>query len=186
MGTGYPRSFLMPLCRPAGTPPVMGWARRQCLRAWLPAGPAAGAGVAVATSDDPRRRRRNRRRTITVRPSQTKATPKTRTSDGIASMVKLRRGTAGGRYLFSRLEATRPAGTSVRTAQGVHTPAGGRALRQCWAKTRRILRRNLRCAVPAAPRLEKGGSLRSPPLSVPAPAVALSIQGAAAHHLEVQ
>ena len=85
------------------------------------------AGLAVATSDDPLRRRRNRRRKNTVNPSQIKATPKTRTSDGSASMVKLRRGNARGRYLFSRLEATRPAGTSVRTAQGVpHTGRGTR------------------------------------------------------------
>lgn len=101
-------------------------------------------------------------------------------------MVKLRLGTAGARYLFSALEATRRAGTSVRTAQVVPHAGGGRALRQCWAKTRRILRRNLHCAALAAPRLEKGDHSGLLPLSVPAPAVALSIQGAAAHHLEVQ
>ena len=110
----------MPLCRPAGTPPVTGWTLCQCLRGWLPAPPTAATagGAAVATSDDPRRRRRNRRSTKTVKPTQTKAAPKIRTSDGIAFMLKLRRGAAGMPYSFSCRLTTRFSVRGLGTSSG--------------------------------------------------------------------
>jgi hypothetical protein len=116
----------MPLCRPAGALPAAGWILCQGLPWWLPARPAAATagGAAVATSDDPRRRRRNRRSTNTVKPTQTKAAPKIRTSDGIAFMIKLRRGTASMPYSsFCRPTTwTGPAGAQT-VGQNLADPA---------------------------------------------------------------
>ena len=159
-GNGYPRAF-PPLCRPAGALPVSGWASRQCLREWVPARPAGGA--AVATSDDPLRRRRNLRRTITVKPSHTKATPKTRTRDGIASMIKLRPGSADTPYPFparwvrGQRVCTFPGGKGGITAigpaslqtppgklQGRHPPLPGPLPRRQTLRDRRLLCSRLR------------------------------------------
>jgi hypothetical protein len=97
-GGFHPRTFLMLSLRRGRVRPVTGRTPRKSLCGRLLLG--STGGESEASGDDPRRRCRNRRITNAVKPIQAKAAPKIRSTAGIVSMTKFRRGTVGGPYRF--------------------------------------------------------------------------------------